>query len=349
VATCGHDVELLCLAAKGEVSGVRLDVHEQWRAAGRFAFSPGFARALRHRAGRVDIVHNHSLWAMPSVAAGLVVPGSGTNLITSPRGTLSPWALAHSKWIKRAIWPLQRRALFAADLLHATSDAEFADIRAAGLTQPVVIIPNGIDVPFEVGSRVSSSGQRTLLFLGRIHPVKGVDLLLDSWRDLQSRHSDWRLVIAGGGERAYLKAMHEKAARLELKRVEFAGPVYGREKTDMYRAAHLFVLPTHSENFGMAVAEALAHGLPAVVSKGAPWQGLESQHCGWWVDRRPDAFVDALDHAMACSETQLGDKGRRGREWMRTSFKWDVIGRNMAEVYRWLLDGGVKPAWVRQD
>lgn len=349
LAARGHSIELMCLAAKGEVPGVVLNVHPQWRAFNRFAISPQLAKTLHGRAGILDIVHNHSLWAMPNVVAGLLVPGRRAKLVTSPRGTLSAWALAHSKWVKRAIWPLQRRALFGADLLHATSEAELAEIRSLGLHRPVAIIPNGIDIP-EINYRFrSQSRQCTLLFLSRIHPKKGIDLLLSVWQQLQDKYPDWRLVVAGIGEPKYVQSIKILATKLGLKRTEFVGPVYGVNKSELYASSELFVLPSHSENFGMAIAEALAHGVPAVVSKGAPWRGLVTEGCGWWIENTSESLSYTLDQAMAMNSQQLRENGLQGRKWMEREFSWNAVGRNMSDAYYWLLSGGEKPACVSLD
>ena len=147
------------------------------------------------------MVHNHSLWSMVNVASGWVVPGRGAKLVVSPRGTLSAWALSRNRHVKRVLWPLQKRVLARADLLHATSEVELAEIRAQGFTAPVAVIPNGIDLPdMRHGVKQGSDGMRTLLFLSRIHPTKAIDRLLAAWVQLQTRHPDWRLVIAGRGE-----------------------------------------------------------------------------------------------------------------------------------------------------
>ena len=143
LAARGHAVELSCLAARGDIPGVTLDLHAQWPVLGRFAISSSLARALRRRATQVVIVHNHSLWSMVNVAARWAVPGRRAKLVTSPRGTLSHWALSRTTLLKRLLWPLQRRALTRADLLHATSEVEYHEIRAQGFTTLVAIIPNG--------------------------------------------------------------------------------------------------------------------------------------------------------------------------------------------------------------
>jgi glycosyltransferase involved in cell wall biosynthesis len=348
VADCGNVVELKCLAANGPVDGIEVSAHRQWPGFGRFAISTDLARSLRAQARNIDIIHNHSLWSMVNVAAGCVVPGHRAKLVTSPRGTLSAWALGRRKYVKQLMWPLQRRVLSKADLIHATSEAEYRDIRMLGLRAPVVIIPNGIDLP-PAPQAERRSDTRTLLYLGRIHPIKGIDNLLHAWHTLENRHPDWRLVIAGRGEPEHVASVKQLATSLGVGRVEFPGAVYGNAKTTAYHDADLFVLPTHSENFGMVVAEALAHACPAIVTHGAPWPGLETEGCGWWITDDRLALVQTLDTAMATAPERLHEMGMRGRAWMARDYSWQAIGELMSAAYRWLLEGGHPPPHIRLD
>lgn len=347
LATLGNEVMLSCLAARGEIDGVSLDLHPQWPVFERFAISSSHACALRKRAASVDIVHNHSLWSMVNVAAGWVVPGRNAKLVTSPRGTLSAWALSRSKRVKQVLWPLQRRALSGADLLHATCEEELSEIRAMGFTTPVAVVPNGIDLPV-VQKRVMTSSRRTLLYLGRIHPIKGLDRLLEAWQRLHAEHPEWELKIVGQGEQAHVREVVSMATSLALHRVSFPGPVYGEDKSKAYFDADLFVLPTHSENFGMVVAEALAHGCPAVVSQGAPWHGLERERCGWWVPNDAESLTQTLDSAMRLSTDALAEMGMRGRAWMQRDYSWTSVAERMESAYSWILTGGVAPSCVRE-
>ena len=136
IADHGNEVVLSCLGAERPIPGVRTEVFPSWPILRGFEVSHRHAMALRKDAGKVDIIHNHSLWSMVNVAAGWVVPGQRAKLVTAPRGTLSEWALAHSRRRKQLVWPLQRRALLRADLLQATCEEEYADIRRLGLRAP---------------------------------------------------------------------------------------------------------------------------------------------------------------------------------------------------------------------
>ena len=345
----GHQVTLSCLRAGRDVPGIELSVHPEWPVLRRFAISPSHARALARAARRAEIVHNHSLWSMVNVASGWIVPGKRAKLVTSPRGTLSQWALSLSRQRKQLLWPTQKRVLSKADLLHATSEEEYADIRRAGFTAPVAILPNGIDLPDALAGRTKKGQVRTLLFLSRVHPTKGIERLLDAWAPLERRHADWRLKIVGPGDADYIAGLQAQARRIGARRVAFSGAMYGQDKAATYRNEDLFILPTHSENFGMAVAESLAYECPAIVSHGAPWAGLETQGCGWWVSNDVDSLRATLDAAMSLSSDELHDMGAKGRLWMQRDFSWDAIGRGMEAAYRWVVEGGSPPQCVRRE
>lgn len=316
----------------------------------RLGRSPEMRRWLQAEAasGTIDIVHNNSLWMMPNVYPGWVTRGTKTPLVVSPRGTFSEWAMKRSRTVKFLFWwSLQRRAIAHTALFHATAGSEYDDIRRLGFRQPVAVIPNGVDIP---GPRLMEpSRSRTLLFLGRVHPVKGVDLLLKAWSGLQAAFPDWCLRIVGPGDAGYLAQLRTLATSLTAERVEFAGALYGKDKTHAYQAADLFVLPSHSENFGVAVAEALAAGCPVVTTKGAPWSGLAEQRAGWWIDIGVESLRKALEEAMSKHPGGLAEMGARGRSWMERDFSWERIATQMMEAYRWVREGGTRPEWIRND
>jgi len=332
------------------ISGGTLKMFPRQKFFYRLGRSPEMRRWLQSEiAGNaVDIVHNNSIWMMPNVYPGWATRGTDVPLVVSPRGTFSKWALGRSKAVKFLFWHgLQKGAIAHVALFHATAESEYEDIRRLGFRQPVAVIPNGIDVPDATTRK--SSRSRTLLFLGRVHPVKGVNLLLRAWTELQASFPDWSLRIVGPGDPGYLAELRALAASLAAERVDFAGPLYGQEKIRAYQAADLFVLPTHSENFGMAVAEALAAGCPVVTTKGAPWSGLVERRAGWWIDIEVESLRLALEEAMSKHPRDLAEMGVRGRAWMERDFSWKQIAVQMIESYRWVREGGGRPAWIRND
>lgn len=324
-----------------------LEVHAQDFAsvpvAKRLRISGGLARAIGEAAEQGAVLHSHGLWLMPNIYPARAAQRHGVPLVVSPRGMLGEAALAFSARRKKLFWVLaQRRALEAAACFHATSMAEAEDIRRAGLTAPVVVIPNGIDIP-----KVQAlSRSRTILCLGRIHPKKGIDRLITAWAQLAGRYPDWRLRIVGPSEMGYREDLQRQVHDLRAPRVDFEGPLFGDDKLKAYRKAGLFVLPTLNENFGMVVAEALAAGVPAICTRGAPWAGLISERCGWWIDHGPDALAAALDNALSLPDSERAAMGARGRAWMGRDFGWDGIAARMAQVYSWCSAQGEKPACI---
>ncbi len=305
-------------------------------------------RSLAAAAPTTDIFHTHGLWLMPNVYPAWAARRRGTPFLLSPRGMLGSAALMFSRRKKAAFWRVfQRGAVGQAACLHATSDLEFDDIRAFGLTNAVAIVPNGVDLPMLPAPAAKADGPRTVLSLGRIHPKKGLDRLVQAWTRLNLPDTCWRLRIVGVDELGHAAELRRLVASEGLSNVTIEGPLFGPAKLDAYLAADIFVLPTLSDNFAMTVAEALAAGTPVISTKGAPWGGLEAHGCGWWVEHGPDALAAALNKAVTMPRAELKEKGARGRAWMAADFSWDAVGRDMLAVYNWLARGGERPPSVR--
>jgi glycosyltransferase involved in cell wall biosynthesis len=296
------------------------------------------------------VIHNHGMWQLNSLYPGSIARETGSLLVHSPRGTFAGWAMRNGSKLKRVFWPvLQRPACEAAACFHATADSEAGEIRDLGFAQPIAVVPNGIDPPH--GHETAGPRRKSVLFLGRLHPKKGLDILLHAWARLQDRHPDWELSIAGSdqsyyGVTGYQTEMQQLAEVLRLRRAQFVGDVHGKEKRALLASASLFILPTRNENFGVAVAEALSWAIPCIVTKEAPWRGLLDHGAGWWVDCDVDAVAGALDHAMSLEDDARRKMGVRGREWACVAFAWPAVARKMAITYEWLRGSAQRPEWI---
>jgi glycosyltransferase involved in cell wall biosynthesis len=310
--------------------------------------SSALSSELAKEAIRSDVIHNHGLWLMPNVYAGWAASRARRPLVVAPRGMLGGAALQFSRMKKVLFWQLlQGPAIHCAACFHATSGQEYEDIRAYGLTQPVAIIPNGIDLPQSQGhASGAGAADRLVLSLGRIHPKKGLDRLVHAWGKVEAAHPGWRLRIVGPSEVDHEAQLRTLVATLKLGRVSIEPAIYGEEKCTAFREADFFVLPTLNENFAMTVAESLAAGTPVISTKGAPWAGLEVERCGWWIDHGIEPLAAALSDAMVLPRTELRAMGARGQAWVARDFGWDAIASKMAAVYAWLAGTADPPEWV---
>lgn len=314
-------------------------------------FSKGLQSALfaaANAAPRPSIVHSHGLWLLPNVWAGHAAAQHGQALIVSPRGMLAPAALAFSSLKKRLFWQLlQRRAYQAAACYHATSDQEAKDIRAFGITAPIAIIGNGVDLPeFQAPPPLIAHAPKTILALGRIHPIKGLDTLIRAWEKVARERPNWRLVICGPDELAYGQVLHGLIAQLRCPRVEIRGPAFDDDKWATLQSAQLFVSASQSENFGLSIAEALGSGVPAIVSKGAPWASMQEQGAGWWIDHGVAPLVAALTLATGLNDMQRRAMGERAQRWIKADFSWRSKAQAMQMLYAWSLAQADAPEFL---
>jgi glycosyltransferase involved in cell wall biosynthesis len=314
------------------------------------------SRAFRPRVpslqdlAKTDLVHNFGLWTTFNHTVSWLARVSNRPLIYCPMGTLEPWSLAHKRRRKRlGLRVYQRRDLDASSVLHATAESEANHFRALGLRAPIAVIPHGVDFP-EVLPRGAKKGDgrhpsRVALFMSRLHPKKGLLELVEAWARL--RPDGWRMVIAGpdeGGHRHHVEAAiatHRLGACFE-----FTGSVHGDRKSQLLRDADVFVLPTHSENFGLVVPEALAHGTPVITTTGAPWREIAETRSGWWVEPGVEPLIKALAAAFSAPPHELRAMGERGRAMVKERYGWDAIIRRHIELYHWVLDGGPRPPFV---
>lgn len=286
-----------------------------------------------------DLVHTHSQWTFPVWWGCRTALAAGKPLMMSPQGCLDPRRLVHSAWKKRLAGLFDRGFLRRATVIHATSSAEQGWIqRYVGGSPHVAVIPNGVDMPppHPLTKPAGRPRTRTVLSLGRLHPLKGLDLLVDAWRMVSpglEPGDRWELVIAGPDEQGTRAALERQARQDGLSNVRFTGPLYGEDKARALAGADLFVLPSRSENFGIVVAEALAAGVPAITTTGTPWQEIHGS-CGWWVDVAAEPLASALREAMNLGDDERAAMGERGRSLVEAKYRWASVGRAMVELYR---------------
>ncbi len=302
----------------------------------RLSRSPGLLCRLRSQ--QYDCIHHHSLWLLTLRYAHDASRKSQAPLVISPRGMMSGWAYRHHRWRKFLANLLVHPGAFrAAAGWHATSPGEADDIRKLGFPQPICVSPNGVVLPSLEDLSGASDVWKTLcpasctrpvaLFYSRFHRKKRLLELIDLW--LAERRGDWHLLVVGVAEE-YTAA--ELSARITaLGAGEKITVLDGAGRPPPYAIASLFVLPSHSENFGLVIAEALAAGVPTLVTDTTPWHGLHQEGCGWCVPW--GKFATTLNTALTTPAHELRGKGQRGRAWVEKEYSWENAARLLRGFY----------------
>ncbi|HEY5627213.1 MAG TPA: glycosyltransferase, partial [Nitrospira sp.] len=219
---------------------------------------------------------------------------------------------------------------------HATSNVEVQSAQERFTHYDVVLIPNGVEIPEQAERSEGASGSLHMLYLGRLDPIKGIENLLFACSQLSREQGiSWRLTIAGAGEACYVASLERLIITLEIQhQVHMVGEVKRNSIALLFEQADLVVVPSYSENFGMVVAEALAHGLPVIASKGTPWSGLVRRGCGLWVDNSPDSLAEAVG---TLHKSDMHRMGLAGREWMKESYSWEMVATQMYKSYQSIM------------
>ena len=289
-------------------------------------------RALKRELRAYDAVHIHGLWNRVVWAAAAEARRAGIPYVLSPRGMLETAARAHRSWRKHLSYAMfDRWVVDGASLLHATSESERETLRHLLPRVPVVLIPNGIDVAVQPGARGDSSS-RNVLFVGRIHQIKRLDLLVDAFALVRRVHPDARLVIAGPDEGGLQPALSARASA-HAGAIQWIGEVDASRRAALLADAAVLVMCSDSESFGMSVLEAMAAAVPVVVTRTCPWPDVHRHGSGFWVDQRAGAIADAL-HRVLSDPARAREMGRRGRALAETRYRWDVIAESFAAEYQ---------------
>ncbi len=325
-----------------------------------WSFSWPLRKALERGGRSYDLLHLHAVFVYPTLTAGHFCRKYGIPYVVSPRGMLDPIVL-RMKPIRKKIYLnlFERRNLNGASALHYTAPHEEAQALPLQLRAPPVVVPNGLDVqqfkhlpsPGSFRARHPElANKRLILFLSRIHPKKGLDRLAHAFGELARRVSDAHLVIAGYDDEGYgVLVRRWLEAEGVLARVTFTGPLVGEDKLTAFCDCDLFVLPSYQENFGMAALEAMACGLPVVVSKGVYlYPEIQKAGAGLVVEGEPEGLAAAIEVLLRdpCLRARMGEAGR---QLVRERFSIERVADQMRLVYRTILNNKRQPRTPRFD
>lgn len=313
---------------------------------------PAMSKEIGAAMSLASLAHIHGLWQPHSILGARSARRHGVPYIMTAHGMLERWALKAKAWKKKAYaLAFERRILSRAECLHALTDAEIGDFRRFGLDRPAMRIPNGVEAPTGVDPEPfwakypDLRTRQVVLFLGRIHVKKGIDLLCRAWGAVAHEHPNAHLVIAGpdtGNTRSGLETLVDRLG--VRKQVTFTGLLSGEAKWSALRAASLFVLPSHSEGFSVAVLEALAVGCPAIITSQCNFPEIVASHAGWVIEPCVEDVTQALDEALRDSHEKLVLRGIAGKALIESGYSWRSVGRQMVEVYDRILNGGPQRA-----
>lgn len=309
-----------------------------------FGFSANLRDALQQT--NADIYHTNGLWRYCNHLTATIARQKNKPFVFTPHGMLYPQALAISKWKKQLLrWTIFDKDIRGAACIHVTCEKEMEYIRALGFSNPVAIIGN--PVPEIDIKHTNRSEKVTFGYLGRLHPRKKVERLIDAFANLtEEERNQCELVIIGSGEHDYEMSLQSKVSQLKIQNIRFLGFVEGEEKLkQLARLSALFV-PSDYENFGMIISETLSCGTPVWASTGTPWKLLNECKCGWWQEPNVENIIETMREILTMGPKKLDEMGEIGRKVVQEHFASQVVAQQMSELYKWILTKQSKPSFV---
>jgi glycosyltransferase involved in cell wall biosynthesis len=297
--------------------------------------APRLLQRLSVEGAWADVIHLTAVYNFSTWPTLLAARFRRKPLVWSPRGTLQRWQGSRSIAAKAA-WETVCRFLSPRRVaLHVTSEQEAAESSDRLGNLGSWVIPNGIDVP-PIPPPSPKDDRLRLLFIGRLDPKKGLENLISAVSLLlKCRSSNSCLKIVGNGDPKYVASLQRLVAEAGIgNQIDFCGHLDGEQKYQAFAGCDVVVVPSHTENFGMVVAEALAHARPVIVSRGTPWSEVEKRRCGLWVENDPASLASAIQQIYSADRLAMG---LRGREWMVSDFSWHEQARRMIELYEHMM------------
>lgn len=317
-----------------------------------WGYSPGLLRAVE--AAKVDVLHRHGIWNYPSRVVMKVASKQRLPYIVSTHGMLNPQALKVS-FARKAVcgFLCERRFLNSAGCIHALSGDESNACRNFGLSNAIAVIPNGVVMPGSVRAGVRpwllpDDGRKTMLYLGRLHPIKGLPKLIRAWSSVSAGNShEWRLVIAGWDQLGHRIELETLVSSLGLEQsVFFVGGIFGDEKASAFYHADAFVLPSTSEAQPVALLEAWAYGLPAVLTEACNLSVAREKRLSLVSENSLESLASQLHVMIAMSDSERQEMGRDARKYTEEYHCWKTQCRKMRDVYEWMLGRRARPDCV---
>lgn len=287
---------------------------------------------------RPDIVHVNCCWTPDCAMIQRLAQKRGYKVVLTPHGMLEPWIIKRHYWTRKvpALWLYQKAAVQRADCVQATAESERDNLLKLGYNSNIKVVRLGIDAE-SIEMKRSWKKSRQILFLSRVHVKKGINFLVEAADVLRNELQGYKILVAGEGETDYVEDMKRMICDRGLQDiVQLIGGVYGDEKWRLFQTSDFFVLPTHSENFGLAIAESLASGTPVITTMGTPWSDLNSSEAGAWIEIGTEPLVETLRKFLALSDEELEAMGRNGRKLIETKYSAHVMAEQMMEVYNGL-------------
>lgn len=285
---------------------------------------------------RPDIVHVNCCWTPDCAMIQRLAQKRGYKVVLTPHGMLEPWIIKRHYWTRKvpALWLYQKAAVQRADCVQATAESERDNLLKLGYNSNIKVVRLGIDAE-SIEMKRSWKKSRQILFLSRVHVKKGINFLVEAADVLRNELHGYKILVAGEGDADYVEAVKRMICDRGLQDiVQLIGGVYGDEKWRLFQTSDFFVLPTHSENFGLAIAESLASGTPVITTVGTPWSDLNSSEAGAWIEIGTEPLVETLRRFLSLSEDELETMGRNGRKLIETKYSAHVMAEQMMEVYK---------------
>lgn len=344
----GVDAELIMfpLSPGGKLRGEEVPVHyTPAPIIPKICYSPKLRKDIRDL-GVYDIYHAQGIWQYPTYALVDEAKRAGKPYLITPRGMLYPQDIAKSSTAFKRLslkWRLLDD-LNKAACVQVTCEDEMVHCRNLGVTAPIAIIPNPVEIknyPFRKEDHVRRIG-----YLGRLSPRKNVEGLIHAFAELGEKAKDAELLIIGGGDDAYEAFLKKKVERLKLKNVVFAGFLNGEEKDKALASCSVLAMPSEFENLGNVILEGLVRHIPCIATTGSPWSELNERECGWWVEYSQEAITKAVEKALEVTEDQLAQMGDNGRMLMEDRYSVEAVTECFEQLYRWISGEGDKPDFV---